>query len=120
MSSLRPSVFFLLPPVSCLLPPDSVHSLNEDKASRYHRLSRQAAVISLALAALVLGGLLLSGASRVLADAAASWARASPGRFSPAAIALYVVLLGAVQEATAFPLSVLPRFLPRAPLRPVV
>ena len=78
--------------------------MNEDKASRYHRLSRQAAVISLALAALVLGGLLLSGASRVLADAAASWARASPGRFSPAAIALYVVLLAAVQEATAFPL----------------
>jgi STE24 endopeptidase len=78
--------------------------VNEDKASRYHRLARQAAVISLALAALVLGGLLLSGASRVLADAAASWAHASPGRFSPAAIALYVVLLAAVQEATAFPL----------------
>ena len=99
---------FLPRSFSCLLSPASWQllklPLNEDKASRYHRLSRQAAVISLALAALVLGGLLLSGASRVLADAAASWARASPGRFSPAAIALYVVLLAAVQEATAFPL----------------
>jgi Zn-dependent protease with chaperone function len=79
--------------------------LNEDKASRYHRLKRQAAVMSVALAAMVLGGLLLSGASRVLADAAGSWAHASPGRFSPAAIAMYVVLLAVVQEATAFPLS---------------
>lgn len=79
--------------------------MNEDKASRYHRLQRQSAVISVALAAVVLGGLLLSGASRVLADAAGSWAHASPGRFSPAAIAMYVVLLAAVQEATALPLA---------------
>jgi STE24 endopeptidase len=78
--------------------------LNEDKASRYHRLKRQSAVVSAALTALVLGGLLLSGASRVLADAAGSWAHAAPGRFSPGAIALYVVLLAVVREATAFPL----------------
>lgn len=57
------------------------------------------------LAALALGWLLLSGASRVLADAAGSWAHASPGHFSPAAIAIYVVLLAAVQEATALPLT---------------
>jgi STE24 endopeptidase len=79
--------------------------LNEDKAARYHRLKRQAAVISLALTALVLAGLLLSGASRVLADAAGAWAHASAGRFSPAAVALYVILLAVVQEATAFPLT---------------
>jgi Zn-dependent protease with chaperone function len=79
--------------------------LNEDKASRYHRLKRQSAVMSVALAAVVLGGLLLSGASRVLADAAGSWAHASPGRFSPSAIAMYVVLLAAVQEATALPVT---------------
>jgi len=79
--------------------------LNEDKASRYHRLKRQSAVISVALTTLVLGGLLFSGASRVLADAARSWAHAIPGRFSPAAIAIYVVLLAAVQEATALPMT---------------
>jgi STE24 endopeptidase len=79
--------------------------LNEDKASRYHRLKRQSAVISVVLAAMVLGGLLLSGASRALADAAGSWAHAAPGRFSPAAVAIYVVLLAAVQEATALPIA---------------
>ena len=79
--------------------------MNEDKAARYHRLKRQSAVISLALTAMVLAGLLLSGASRVLADAAGAWAHASPGRFAPAAVALYVVFLAAVQEATAFPLT---------------
>jgi STE24 endopeptidase len=79
--------------------------LNEDKASRYHRLKRHSAVIAVALTGMVLGGLLLSGASRVLADAAAAWAQASPGRFSPAGIAIYVALLAAVQGATAFPLT---------------
>jgi STE24 endopeptidase len=79
--------------------------VNEDKASRYHRLKRQSAVISVVLAAVVLGGLLLSGASRVLADIASLLAPVSPGRASPAAIAIYVVLLAAVQEATAFPLA---------------
>ncbi len=79
--------------------------MNEDKASRYHRLKRQSAVISVALTTMVLGGVLFSGASRVLADAARSWAHAAPGRFSPAAIAIYVVLLAAVQEATALPLT---------------
>ena len=79
--------------------------MNEDKASRYHRLKRQSAVLSVALTTLVLGGLLFSGASRVLADAARSWVHAAPGRFSPAAIAIYVVLLAAVQEATALPMT---------------
>jgi STE24 endopeptidase len=79
--------------------------MNEDKASRYHRLRRQAAVLSVALSAVVLAGLLLSGASRVLADAAVSWTHASAGRFSPAVTAIYVTIFAAVHEATALPLT---------------
>ena len=73
--------------------------MNEDKAARYHRLKRRAAVLSGALTAMVLGGLLLSGASLALAGVARSITSAPAG-----AVALYVVMIAVVQEATAFPL----------------
>jgi STE24 endopeptidase len=74
--------------------------VNEDKSSRYHRLKRRAGVLSVLLTVLVLGGLLLTGASAALA-AAARWVAPVPA----ASIALYVVMLAGVQEATAFPLT---------------
>lgn len=73
--------------------------MNEDKASRYHRLKRRAGVASALMTGLVLGGLLLTGASGLLAAAARSIAPAHA-----ASVALYVVMLAAVHEATAFPL----------------
>jgi STE24 endopeptidase len=73
--------------------------VNEDKSSRYHRLKRRAGVVSALAALLVLGGLLLTGASTALAAAARAIAPAPA-----ASVAIYVALLAAVQEATAFPL----------------
>lgn len=67
--------------------------MNEDRASRYHRLKRRAAVLSLAATASLLAVLLLTGGSRVLRDAAGGsvWG--------------YVLLLLAIQECVALPLS---------------
>jgi STE24 endopeptidase len=73
--------------------------VNEDKSSRYHRLKRRAGVASALMTILVLGGVLLTGASRALASAAQA-----AGPAPAASVALYVVMLAAVQEATAFPL----------------
>jgi STE24 endopeptidase len=73
--------------------------VNEDKSSRYHRLKRRAGVASALMTILVLGGVLLTGASRALASAAQA-----AGPAPAASVALYVVMLAAVQEATALPL----------------
>lgn len=62
-------------------------------------MKRRAAVLSAALTALVLGGVLLTGASAAMAGGARSVAG-----FSAGAVALYVVMLAVVQEATALPL----------------
>jgi STE24 endopeptidase len=78
--------------------------LNEDKASRYHRLKRRSAVASVGLTAVMLGGLLVSGASVALADVArlGAYTRANS---SPLAVAVYVLILGALHEALALPLA---------------
>lgn len=74
--------------------------MNEDRASRYHRLKRRASIVSLAWTVVLLGGLLWTGASVALRDAAESIA----GRFaagpSVAALALlvYVFLLLVISE----------------------
>ena len=44
--------------------------MNEDKASRYHRLKRQASVVSLVWTLVLLGGLLWTGASLSLRNVA--------------------------------------------------
>lgn len=85
--------------------------MNEDKASRYHRLKRRSAVASVLLTAAVLGGFLLSGASTVVADTARHIVGAGARDFSCTAIALYVVALAAVQEIFAFPLALYRGFL---------
>jgi STE24 endopeptidase len=81
--------------------------VNEDKASRYHRLKRQASLISLTVSVLVLGGLILTGWSASLRDAAdAAAGRLAPGRLHAAATVLgYVILLAAINEAIGLPLA---------------
>jgi STE24 endopeptidase len=78
---------------------DSAH-VNEDKSVRYHRLRRQASVLSLVLTAGLLSGLLLSGATLALRGVAASVVD------SPAAqVAVYLLLLGLLQEIVGLPLA---------------
>lgn len=77
-------------------------SLNEDKASRYHRLRRRASLAGAALAALLLIGLVTSGASASLRDIATA---ISGGSFVPTVI-VYVSLLALVVEAAELPLAV--------------
>jgi Zn-dependent protease with chaperone function len=79
--------------------------LNEDKASRYHRLRRRSAVLSVALTASMLGGLLVSGGSASIADAAYRISATGHCQFSPMAVAVYVVILALLQETLAFPLA---------------
>jgi STE24 endopeptidase len=93
--------------VSCLLSPD----VNEDKASRYHRLKRRSAVLSVVVTALLLAGFLLSGASAAVAGRARHIAGATPGEYSLAAVALYVAALAVVQELVAFPLALYRAFI---------
>ena len=79
--------------------------MNEDKASRYHRLKRRSAMLSIVVTAGVLGVFLLSGASSVVADRARHVTRAAAGDYSFLTVGIYVAVLAAIQEAVAFPLA---------------
>ena len=73
--------------------------MNEDKATRYHRLGRRAGVLSTLWAALLLLGFLFSGASAGLRQ----WASGVAGPTPSLVIALYVLVL-----SLAFDLAMLP------------
>ena len=74
--------------------------MNESKASRYHRLKRRTAVLSVASAAAVLVMLLTSGASITLRDLADSIARSQI-----VVVVLYVIAFAALLEAVSLPLA---------------
>jgi STE24 endopeptidase len=74
---------------------------NEDKATRYHRQQRRAAVASTAFSATALVGLLLSGGSAWLRDIVVGLAE---GRFIPA-VALYAGALGLFIECVQVPFA---------------
>jgi STE24 endopeptidase len=83
--------------------------VNEDKATRYHRLKRKTGIAALGLSAALLAGLLVSGGSvglRALAE------RLSPatGR-QAAAVVIYVLLLSLLNELVSIPLSFYSGFL---------
>ena len=82
--------------------------MNEDKATRYHRLRRRAALVSLALSATLLIGLLWTGWSIALRDLSGGL----PRRFGlplflipSATVATYALLLGVLNELVTFPLD---------------
>jgi STE24 endopeptidase len=81
--------------------------VNEDKATRYHRLKRRASVVSVAMSVVVLGGLIVTGWSAALRDAAgAAAARVAPHSLgAPATILIYVALLAIINEAVGLPLA---------------
>ena len=81
--------------------------MNEDKAARYHRLKRQASIVSLVWGVLLLAGLLWSGASVTLRSVAESLtARLVALSWAPAVSVLaYVLLLSLVSEIGSLPLG---------------
>jgi STE24 endopeptidase len=88
--------------------------MNEDKASRYHRLKRQASIVSLAWTLVLLAGLLWSGASlwlRNVAERAASGLRGPDAWQATLTVVVYVALLSALTEAGSLPLAAYSDFL---------
>lgn len=84
--------------------------MNEDRASRYHRLKRKSAVLSVGWTAGLLGALVLSGGSL--------WLRSIAERIAPegiahatGTIAAYVLMLGAIHEIGRTPLELYRSFL---------
>ena len=75
--------------------------MNEDKATRYHRLRRRAALSGTALGAAVLLLLIVTGGSAALRDAAARLA--GPSFFLT--LIVYVVLVSGLGEAIQLPLA---------------
>jgi STE24 endopeptidase len=78
--------------------------MNEDKASRYHRLKRATSLMSLAWGVLLLGGLLATGLSLVLRDLAERWAghlSAWPPLQTLATVSVYLLLAGAINEVVS-------------------
>jgi Zn-dependent protease with chaperone function len=81
--------------------------VNEDKATRYHRLKRRASIAGMAWGVLLLGGLLATGATESLRDAAhLVAARIAPVGWQPGlTVLVYVLLLMLLNEVGSFPLS---------------
>jgi STE24 endopeptidase len=81
--------------------------VNEDKASRYHRLKRQASVVSLLWSVVLLGGLAATGWSTALRDSAEALAGlVAPASWSaPATVLVFVVLLSCLNEIVGLPLG---------------
>jgi STE24 endopeptidase len=78
--------------------------LNEDKATRYHRVKRQVTVLGLAWTVLLLGGLMWSGTSVALRAAAESIAARISGE-SALTVLVYVALLSLLNEIGSLPLG---------------
>lgn len=75
--------------------------MNEDKATRYHRLRRRASILGTLLSVGLLAALLASGGSARLRDVAA----AVSGQSFPGTIIGYVILLAVISEAIQAPLA---------------
>jgi STE24 endopeptidase len=82
--------------------------MNEDKATRYHRLKRWTSVIALAWGIVLLAGLLATGASIGLRGLAERWAvrvSAWPPLVRISSLSLYLAFIGAINEVVAAPLG---------------
>jgi STE24 endopeptidase len=74
---------------------------NEDKAARYHRLQRRAAIVSTLLTAFVLALLLVTGVSAGIRDRVTAWV----GTSFVLLVLGYVLILGLLLEAVQLPLA---------------
>jgi STE24 endopeptidase len=73
--------------------------MNEDKATRYHRLGRRAGILSTLWTGVILFGLLLLGAAASLRD----WASIVAGNSPTLVVALYVLVLSFVLDLAVLP-----------------
>ena len=77
--------------------------MNEDKASRYNRLKRNASVLSFVVGVACIGALLATGASAAIRDAAE---RIAPDVLEPsAAVIAYVAMVLGITELASLPLA---------------
>ncbi len=80
--------------------------MNEDKATRYHRLRRRAVLASSAWTVVLLAGLLPSGLSRTLSDAASAIATGWPAPLRlPLAVCAWVAAVAVMHEIGALPIA---------------
>jgi STE24 endopeptidase len=79
--------------------------VNEDRATRYHRLKRRALAISLVWSVLLLAALLVTGASAQLRDLASRAAAGIGASTSAAVVVLYVGGLILIHEAGSFAIT---------------
>src|SRR5436190_5718314 len=80
--------------------------MNEDKATRYQRLKRQAGVLSFVWSVALLVGLLWSGWTLTLRAAAEGIAaRLAPAWLAPLSVVVYVVLLSLLSEVGGLPFA---------------
>ena len=75
--------------------------MNEDKATRYHRLGRRAGVISTIWTGMILLALLMTGASLLLRE----WAETIAGASPTLTVMLYVLVLLLLFDAATLPFS---------------
>ena len=73
--------------------------MNEDKATRYHRLGRRAGILSTLWTGVILLGLLLTGASAALRD----WTTRTVGTDPTLILVVYVLLLSLAFDAATLP-----------------
>jgi STE24 endopeptidase len=86
--------------------------VNEDRASRYHRLKRQASVFSLAWSVLLIGSFVAAGWSAALRDLAERAAARGPQQVHAATVVLvFVMLLSLLHELAGFPFAFYSGFL---------
>jgi len=81
--------------------------VNEDKATRYHRLGRRAHILSTLWTALILLALLLTGVSLTLRE----WAADIAGPNPVSVVGLYVLVLSLIFDVATLPFSVYRGFL---------
>src|SRR5262245_46832477 len=81
--------------------------MNEDKATRYHRLGRRASVISAATGLALLLGLMPSGGSAALRDLADETAALQfyLSEYQPIVVGLYILLLSLIVDTVLLPIA---------------
>jgi STE24 endopeptidase len=86
--------------------------VNEDRATRYHRLKRRAGVVSVVWSIVLLVGVLLSGSSETLRSASESWSTWVPAGWQAAlSVVFYVVALSLLSELGSLPIAFYSGFL---------